>query len=84
MSAAILCLRAKTSNVTPVADVPEDAGAVEAIDDVHGHVNVLTGVVGLPDALVTDSAELDCCDVLALERDVLPDVKTEVEAPTEK
>ena len=51
---------AKTSNVTPVADVPEDADAVEAINDVFGHVTVLTGVVGPPDALVTDAAELDC------------------------
>ena len=53
-------MRAKTSTVTPVADVPEDADAVEAIDDVHGHVDVLTGVIDPPDALVTDSAELDC------------------------
>ena len=53
-------MRAKTSNVTPVADVPEDADAVEAINDVLGHVDVLTGVIGPPNALVTDLAELDC------------------------
>ena len=60
MSAAILSLRAETPNFTPVADVPEDADAVEAIDDVLGHVDVLTGVFGPPDALVADAAEIDC------------------------
>ena len=52
----------ETANVTLVDDF---ADVVEAVEDVP--VDVLTVVLGPREVLVTDIAELDCRDVLALE-----------------
>ena len=48
------------ADVVATVDVPEDADVVATVDDDPGNVDVLTVVVGPPDALVTDTAVLDC------------------------
>ena len=51
---------AEDADVVPTVDVPEDADVVATVDDDPGNVDVLTVVAGPPDALVTDTAVLDC------------------------
>ena len=47
-----------TADVTLVVDDLETADVVEAVEDVQ--VDVLTVMLGLLEALITDTAELDC------------------------
>ena len=71
-----------TADVTLVVDDPENADVVEAIDDVS--VDVLAVVLGPLDALDSDTAELDCGDMLALNCAGLREVKVGIAAVTEE
>ena len=71
-----------TADVTLVVHFPEGADVMEAVDDVP--VDVLAVVLGPLNALVSDTAELDGGDMLALDCVLLRGVEVGVATITEE